>query len=162
MKRILSFILIFLLAIGLIGCNNTEKQDALLQYINVDMVELVEIEEDLLYSYESVTGDNYSSDLETYNEFYDNTILLARELNDAAVTLSFSISDSEILDVHRIYMDYSNKFLSTLSIMISALENQDYTQLAEANEKLNEANNLALDYQQALLDLAEKYDIVWE
>lgn len=159
MKRITSVFLVLILAFSLVACGSNEKQEALLQYLNEDIVELVKIENELIESYSSVTGENYSSDMETYTEFVENTVNLARELNDEAVDLSLNISDDEVLDVHRLYMNYSNKFLSTISIMISALENQDATQIAEANEKLNEANNLVLDYKRELNKLAEKYNI---
>lgn len=159
MKRITSIFLVLFLLLGVGGCGNSEKQEMLLKYINEDTAEMGEIESELLESYGSVTGDNYSSDIETYTEFNNNTITLARELSDEAVDISFSITDDEILEVHRIYMDYSNKFLSAVGIMISAIENQDTAQISEANEKLNEANNLALDYKRELQNLAKKYNI---
>lgn len=159
MKRIVLIIMVLILAIGLGGCANNEKQESLLQYINNDVIEMGEIETKLIESYGSVTGENYINDNEMYEEFTEDTINLARELNDKAVELAFNIEDDEILEVHRLYMDYSNKFLNVIVIMISALENQDSTQIAEANEKLNEANNLALDYKKELNSLAKKYNV---
>lgn len=58
-----------------------DKQDAIIQYINEGTAELKEIENDFLESYSSVTGENYTSDLETYTEFTNNTICLAEKYN---------------------------------------------------------------------------------
>ena len=159
MKKAVSLMLALVVAFSLIGCGDSEKQEALLDYINNDLVEMGNIEGDLLASYESVTGDNYTSDLATYTEFTTNTAKLALELNDMAVEISGDITDEEILETHRIYMNYSNKFMNVINIMISAVENQDMALMTEANEKLNEANNLALDFKRELFKLAEEYDI---
>ena len=43
--------------------------------------------------------------------------------------------------------------------MITALEEQDMDKAMQANEDLNEVNNLALDFQTELLELAEEYDV---
>ncbi len=159
MKRIVLVMVSILFSLSLVGCGNEGKQEELLQYLNNDIVEMVSIETELLESYGSVTGDNYTGDTTTYSEFTTNTYVLARELNDMAVEISKNIKDKEILKVHRLYMDYSNKFLSTIGVMITAIENQDIAQMSEANEKLNEANNLALDYQIELNDLVDKYNV---
>ncbi len=159
MKRLVLIMMVLILTVGMGGCASNEKQESLLQYINDDAVEMGEIETKLLESYRSVTGENYTNDNEMYEVLTEDTIDLARELNDKAVELAFNIEDDEILEVHRLYMDYSNKVLNVIVIMISALENKDSTQIAEANEKLNEANNLALDYQRELDSLAKKYNV---
>ena len=158
MKRVICILLGLLMLLSLMGCGKSEKQADLYKYIEVDMAELAKLEEKMIKSYESVTGENYASDYDTYVELSEITIVLARELNDEVLDLSYEINDDELLEVHRIYMNYCSKFLSALGMIITAIENQDYTQISEANEKLNEANNFALDYRRALDDLAEKYD----
>jgi len=159
MRRILLTILTLVLGVGLSGCGNSEKQEALLQYINNDCVEMAEIENKLLASYESVTGNNYVSDDKTYTEFTTNTIELAKQLNNKAVEVAGNIKDEEVLELHRIYMNYSNKFLSSFNLMIAGRDRQDMSKISEANERLNEANNLALDYKKELYRLAEKYNV---
>lgn len=159
MRKIVTLIISLAMMIGLVGCANTRKQEALREYLDVYVPELAAMEEELLASYESETGSNYTSDYDTYMEFTTYTINLARELNDASVEIASYIMDSEVLEVHRIYMNYSNKFLSAVNIMISALENQDVYELDEANARLNEANNFALDYNIELNKLMEKYKV---
>ena len=160
MKKI-SLVLITLLAvIGLVACiGNSKEQKAIISYINEDNVELAEIEEKLLASYGSVTGDNYVNDEIMYTELTTKTLGLVKDLNAKAVELSDSIRNPEVLEVHKIYMNYSSKFLSTINIMIEALEKQDSSLINEANETLNEANNFALDYRTELYKLADKYNV---
>jgi len=160
MKRTIFTIVGLLLVFNLIGCGNSEKQDALLKYINKDLVEISDIETKFLESYESVTGDNYTNDFDMYVEFSNNTSILARELNSAALEVGMAIDDEEILEVHKIYIDSTSNFMNAVSLFLSALETQDYAQLSLANEKLNKANSLALDFKKELNKLAEKYNIV--
>lgn len=136
-----------------------KKQEALLQYINHDIKDLGKLETEFLESYGSVTGENYVNDMTMYTEFTNNTIELARKLNDEAVELADSITDDELLEVHRLYMNYSNKCLNAVTLFTSALENQDYALVVEANEVLNEANNCIIDYRKELKKLANEYHV---
>lgn len=136
-----------------------KKQEILLEYINNDIEDLVELETELLESYESVTGSNYENDAITYNELSNTTIYLARELNDEAVDIAVSITDDELVEVHKLYVNCSNKYLNAITLILSALENQDYELAAEANELLNEGNNYGIDFRKELRKLADKYHV---
>lgn len=151
--------LVLAVLFGLIGCSGSKKQKEILKYINDDAQVLGRIEDRLLSSYGSVTGTNYTNDAVTYEEFTENTKWLAKELCDKATEIAGEIMDEEIIAVHRIYMNFSSKMRSVIDLMIRALENQDAVLITEANEMLNEANNLAIDFKIALKKLADKYDI---
>lgn len=162
MKRIFLYLLCTILMFSMFGCTNSKKQDALLKYINEDLVELSDMETDFLESYGSVTGDNYTSDYDMYVEFSNNTTILGRKLNEAAVKLAQNIDDEEILEVHKIYINSTSDYMNAVSLTLAAIETQDYAQVSSANEKLNNANNLALDFKKELNKLAEKYNVVIE
>lgn len=159
MKRITAIILALILALGIAGCTNTKKQDALLEYINEDLAELGEMETKAIASYESVTGENYTSDLETYTEVSENTIILVRQLNEEAVDVAGRIDDEEILACHKLYMNGCSKFLAALGVLLMSLETGDYAQLSAGNELLNESNNYMLDFRTELQRLAKKYNV---
>lgn len=136
-----------------------DAQQALLDYINVDMVRLAEIEGKMIASYSSVSGNNYVDDATMYNEINDNTIPLCHELNDAV--LEIVPTDREISNVHGIYRKYVTKYLNAMATIKSALENQDSGQVVAANDLISEANDLAIEFQQELLALAEERDVVF-
>ncbi len=136
---------------------STRKE--LLKYINQDIKELSSVEKKLLKSYTNVTGSNYVNDETTYKEFVNSTLPLAGKLNELSIQTVNNITDKEILEVHKIYINYTSKYLAAVNMVTLALENQNTSQVLEANEILNEANNLAIDYRKALYELAEKYNI---
>ena len=162
MKKITVFILSLLLLFNLVGCGNRQKQEALLNYINVDLAELSEMETAFTESYGSVTGDNYTNDYVLYEELTNITSTLARKLNDKAVELVETIEDEEILEVHKKYMKFASNNLNAINLILSAVENQDYSQVSLANEKLNEATTIGIDFRKELNSLAEKYNVVIE
>ena len=72
---------------------------------------------------------------------------------------SIEIETSEVKKVHEIYLDAINKNNQAFTLMLSALENQDYTVMTQANEKLDEARKLLRDYESALGTLAKEHDV---
>ena len=160
MKRIFNVIIILVMMFCLSGCSDSDKRDAVLEYINNDCVDMQKIENELLASYDSVSGANYENDEKMYRELTTNTIELARELNEKAVKIGDDIHDVEVQEVHRIYMNYSSKLLSTIGLMVLAIENQDVILMSQVNEKLNDANNLALDFRREISELAAKYNVL--
>lgn len=136
-----------------------DAQQALLDYINIDMVELAEIEDRMIASYGSVSGENYVDDDTMYNEICDNTIPLCQKLNNAAMNIS--PTDREISDVHKIYRRYVTKYLNAFAMITSAIESQDASQVVEANDLLTEASELATEFQQELYALADERDVVF-
>lgn len=159
MKRILTIFFSLILLSGLAGCVSKEKQNELLQYINTDVKEMGELETQFLESYKSVTGDKYINDKIMYQEFTTNTLILARKLNDKSVEVGGKLTNEEILSVHKLYMNCCTKYLNVVSMIISALEDQDASQMRTANNILNEANSLAIDYKSQLNTLAQKYNV---
>lgn len=162
MKKLLAVLMCAALLLAVAGCGNSEKQDALVNYINVDLAEISELETAFLESYGSVTGDNYTDDETMYTELSENTVVLARQLSDAATNLASTITDPQLLEVHKLYMESSSNYLNAITLMLAALENQDMAQVTEANEKISAANTLGLDFQTKLNALAEEYGVVLE
>ncbi len=162
MKKLLVSFLAIVLTLSFAGCADTAKQDAIIDYVNNDVAALGVAEEAFLNSYASVTGDNYTDDETMYVELTENTIILARELSNLATDIAGEITDTEILEVHKIYMNASNKYLTAMGEIISALEAQDYEKISVANETLGEANNLMIDFAPALKTLAEANGVIIE
>lgn len=140
--------------------DSDKKQDALLDYINRDLVKIAEIEEEMLDSYNGITGVNYTDDLTMYNELVEVTLPLCQELSEAVQDVS--PDDTEIARVHNIYRKYVTKYLNAFAMMISALETQDVSKVVDSNDLLTEGADLALDFQEALQKLADERDVVFE
>ena len=159
MKKIFNFVLVLVLIFNIVSCGNSIKSEALLKYINEDLAVLSEMETKFLESYESVTGNNYINDYIMYEEFSRNTMVLSRDLNNKAIEIIKNIDDEEISELHRIYINLTSNYMNVVSLTLAALETQDFTNISLANEKLNNANNLALDFKEKLNVLAEKYNV---
>jgi outer membrane murein-binding lipoprotein Lpp len=159
MKRIFSILAVCVLMFSLTGCFHTEEQDALLKYINEDMKDLNILETDMLASYQSVTGENATTDQAFYNELTTKTIVLAKDLSDKANKLTENITDEKILEVHKIYITYANTVVSAFTLYAEGAKNVDTNIITQGNAKMSEAAGYVADYKAKLNELGNEYDV---
>ena len=132
-----------------------DVQDDLLDYINNDIVEIAELETEVNELYEEARSS--SNDYILYQSLMDNIIPKSKKLIEKAEAVE--IETDEVREVHELYLDAINKQDQAFTLMLSALENQDYAIVTQANEKLDEARKLMRDYQSALKKLAKEHDV---
>ena len=152
---------IFIVMILFTFRNNKTSQE-LLDYINSDMIRLGQIETEMINSYNSVAGVNYTDDLASYDEIKNVTLPAARKLTSEANTVYNRLSSKEIKEVHLIYLDICNEYCEAFDGILEGLEKQDVTTVRKAVEKIEQINALATDYQNAIKQLAEKYGLEWQ
>jgi Ser/Thr protein kinase RdoA (MazF antagonist) len=127
----------------------------LTDYINNDTNEMVELDAEVIELYEK--AQNSANDYTMYEILMNEVIPKSKKLIEEAE--SIEIETSEVKKVHEIYLDAINKNNQAFTLMLSALENQDYTVMTQANEKLDEARKLLRDYESALETLAKEHDV---
>ncbi len=130
-------------------------QDDLLDYLNNDRTEMVELDAEVAELYEK--AQNSANDYTMYEILIDEVIPKSKELIKEAE--SIDMKTEEVKDVHERYLDAINKQNQALTLLLSALENQDYTALTQANEKLDESRKLMRNYESALTELAKEHDV---
>ena len=127
------------------------KRAALEAYIR-EIDEVQKLANETMDSYASVSGENYTSDAAIYAEITERTLPLCQQTNERAAAVI--PGDSEISEVHAIYLDNSAKYLEALNMLVSAADNQDAGQVEEANARFTETVNLSGNFNQALQRLA--------
>jgi len=162
MKKLLSIGMLCVMLLSLVGCVDKEAQEAVCEYINTTSVSLKEQEQNMLASYSSVIGMNYTDDNTLCMELVTNTIPMATSLKSSAEAISETITVEELAEVHNLYVSYVSEFLDALNLLITAVDEQDKTISAQANEKLNNANVMASEFRTGLQSLAEEYEITSE
>lgn len=161
MKNKLFFVVLSIsLSLFLISCGSTEKQDALLKYLNEDLQAAEEYENIVVTTYDSLTGDNYTDDYTLYSQL--KTTILPNSLKLIDSVESIECNFDELRNVHELYLNALNKQYQAFTIMLSALENQDYSQVAEANELLSQARKGVRDYTSELKTLCENNNVSLE
>ncbi len=137
-----------------------EIQNAIIDYVNVDITSLLFLETSMLESYESVSGTNYTDDFTMYEEIKDVTLEYARELEKKASNLSYSIP--ELQKVHDVYLEYIAAYIEAFELVVEAIEDQDSDTISKANNKLSAGTTKATEYQTELSKLMDAYEIVIE
>lgn len=159
MKKILSIVMLCAMLLGLAGCVDKEAQEAVQNYIDTASTTLGTMEQQMLISYTSVIGENYTDDSTMCLEFVTNTIPMGTNLQTTAEGVTETITNEEVLKVHNIYLKYVSEFVGALRMLLTAVDEKDQTIAAEANEMLNNANTYSVEFRTTIQELKEKYNI---
>ena len=159
MKKFFSIITLCTMLLGMAGCVDKEAQEAVMSYVDTASMTFGTMEKQMLESYTSVIGDNYTDDATMCMEFVTNTIPLATNLQATAEGITETITNEEVLEVHNIYLSYVSEFVGALRMLLTAVDEQDQAIAAEANAMLNNANTYTVEFRTALQELKEKYSL---
>lgn len=152
--------LILALVFGIIflsGCGSDPIQEDLINYSNVGLVSVAEIESKVVDGYDSVSGDNYTDDITVYNKLIDEVIPNSLKLIDKAEAIEIKTED--VRAVHELYVAAVNTQNSAFTTIVAAIEAQDYDKISAANDKLSEARKGMRDYQAKLKELADEHGV---
>ncbi len=159
MKRLTSILLTLLLITSLAGCSGDETVKELSLYIQYDIVELSEIENDLTEAYNGITKSNNINMSDAYQELVTTATNLAVKLNDKAVMISYSIKSPELTKTHNIYVEYTKLLLDATDLIASGLATNNINLIDEGIEKATKAAELGDEFRKSLIDLGNKYNI---
>jgi len=152
-----NLLLLFISLITFSSCKN-EVQEDLKNYINVELPKFINHESEIINAYGSVTGDNYQSDEIAYEKL--NEIIPAYQSFIAELeSISKNLKTKEVKDLHEKCIKSHQLQFSGMSLMVSALENQDMKTITEANEKLNDGRKLIREFETELAKLAKENNI---
>lgn len=155
MKRILPALLFLLV----MACGNSVQQD-LINYINVEMDKVADLESTAIEAYASVSGENYQSDslmyavisetvVPNYQEFYNNLSNIKPATDEVAV-------------LHKEYVRAAADQLNAFQLILEAIEKQDAEIINRANEELDEARALLKLWRMDLDSACAKHNVVFE
>lgn len=159
MKKIGLSISTFMVFLFIISCSNP-VQEELLNYINNELPKISELENKVVTDYASVTGDNYKDDYTTYTTIKDNIIPTYKKYIEDLEKISKLLKTTEVRNLHESCIEASNTTYSGLVLLLSALENRDYSQISQANEKIDKGRKLIREWETELQILCKKNNVV--
>lgn len=151
------FILGFLF-LGFSSCSN-QVSDDLLDYINKQLPKVADNESKAVESYESVSGENYTDDESMYYEIRDEVVPVYRKFIDQLELISEELETEEVQKVHEKYIEAANVQYAAFMLILSALDHQDYNEMAEANEKLDKGRKLMREYKSDLKKICKENNV---
>ncbi len=156
-RRMAYLVTISLAMLFLVGCVQDPVQEDLLNYLNNEIAPLAETETQIIDSYDSVVGENYTSDEELYRVLSEDVMPKYRDFS--AKLEEIQPQTQEVREVHELYITAVNKQYNAIVQMIAALENQDMNLIVEANEKLSEGRSDIRSFNNSLETLAAEHDV---
>ncbi len=142
-------------ALAFFGSGGGTVQDDLIDYINQDMLDIAPLDEEVHELYEKArTSEN---DYTFYLLLDEQVLPRAKKLTEDAEAIS--PKTKEVRALHEIYIDAVNTQFQAMTLIMAALESQDYVMVTNANEKLDESRKLYREYQTELEKLMDKHDV---
>lgn len=160
-KRILSICLVFVVALGITGCVDSEKQDRLLQFMNEDLAEERKLELEANNLYTQVLEDDSQHDDELY-EALVNTIIPNYEKIVAGASDIDLGEFTEFSKLKSLIIQYWSKKKEAFSVLATAAEQHDESITQEANTIFEEADTIYDKYDKELNQLGKEYDVTFD
>jgi hypothetical protein len=136
---------------------NDDVRDEFIRYMKNGVIPLADDELEIINLYSNHTGENFTSDEDLYNVLLDEVIPRYTEFEKSMNAL-FPKTDT-IRKLHQSYLDAISIQHNAFTTMLSALENQDMSQITDANNKLSEARKLIRDWNYQAEDIKKEYSI---
>ena len=133
-------------------------EEDLTEYINEDLKEVKVLHNTLDELYEAARESD--SDYEFYEMLDEVVIPKSRELIDKAEAVE--VETEEVRLLHEKYLSALNTQDQAFTLILAAIENDDYATLTQANEKLDEARRLYREYKAELEALMDEHGLEWE
>ena len=124
LKKILVMCMTLVVMVGVTGCVDSDKQERLIQFINVDLSEAKELETEANELYTNNVGDNYESDEALYNALKDTIVPNYEKMVKDVSAIDLG-EYTEFNELKSLIIQYWSKKLEAFNKMIDALEAQD-------------------------------------
>jgi hypothetical protein len=125
-------------------------QSDLLTYINDCMPAIVDYENAAVTSYSSVSGENYTSDLDLYKALTDVVIPNYRKLAEGLEGFSVKLKTDEVRKLNETYIEAVKTNMSAFVLLENLLDTQDASKAGDFNERLEKGQMLIGEWQAEL------------
>jgi len=143
-----------------VGEKESAVSDELLDYVNKQLPVVGEKESEAVDIYGSVTGNNFTDDETMYNTLLNDVIPVYSDFITQLESISATLETEEVQKVHEKYIEAANIQKNGFVLALSALEKQDFTLMAQANEKLSKGRKLIRNFQSDLKKLCKENNVV--
>lgn len=137
-----------------------EQQEAILQFINVDVARVSSYEMEAFDSLARVSGENYTDDETMYLELVENTIPAYEKA--LAEAKNIEVQGKELEAMKKRLLEATGTFYEALLLQKQALEQQSKELMNQSNQKLDEYFQLVDAYHLELELLSKEYEVKYE
>lgn len=160
-KRILSICLVFVVALGITGCVDSEKQDRLIRFMNEDLAEEKKLETQANNLYTQVLEDDSQHDEELYEALVNTIIPNYEKMIIGASDIELG-EFMEFSELKFLLVQYWSKKKEAFSVMATSAQQHDEAMAQEANTIFEEADAIYDKYRKEITRLGEEYEVTFE
>lgn len=158
-QNVLAVVISIFMITLLVGCGKANEpiKDDIIDYVNIQLPKVSGIESKVDKEYASVTGTNYKDDTTTCKMLTDNVIPDSLKL--ASIAKAITPKTDEVRGVHKLYLSAINEQNSSFTLLKSAIESQDMSEVSAATDNLATAKTDLSNYEAKVKDLETKYNV---
>lgn len=157
-NRIPKIFILGFLFLGFTSCSN-QVSDELSYYINKQLTKVAEKESEAIDLFDSVTGNNFTDDETMYFTLQNDVIPVYSDFITQLESISAELETEEVQKVHEKYIEGANIQNNGFVLVLSALESNDRTLMAQANEKLAKGRKLIRNFKSDLKKLCKENNV---
>ena len=155
MKKITSFVLVFVFALSTLTACTTDKQDAIVKYANEDCAKYQAKLNEISSKMSNISTAKSAEELKS---MVQNDVLPGcKEI--LTMVKSITSDDADVKACHQKVVDGMQKMVDGYTAMATALENNDNDAVTAANTTIQEGAKLLADYTTAYQKLCKDNDI---
>lgn len=141
----------------LFGCGGDPVQKDLINYVNVELPKVAQLESEAITAYRAVEGDNYTSDSLVYATLTETVIPKYEAFS--SVLESIKPATTDIMAMHEEYIKAAGEQMEAFKLITIAIKNQDATVITKANEDLKKAQGVLTQWRADLTEQCKKHKV---
>jgi len=157
-KSLLVRFLLWGLCFFLVGCATDKVAQDLVDYVNLGVLNIAELEKQSLERYASVTGKNYTTDERVYEALKVNVIPQYKHFLDSLRQIR--PKTEEVNKLHGVYVRGAEYLYRGFKSKMLGLEKKDAYVIRAANEKIEKGRVENEKWRNMLIDLNKKHGVV--
>jgi hypothetical protein len=133
-------------------------QDDLLNYINVELPKVADLESEAIDAYSSVSGDNYTSDAVMDKKIRE--VVLPKYKLFTSKLKAIKPKTKQLKEVHAEYVEAAKDQLEAFNFIVDAIKKQDKEEIERANKDLRAAATLISNWKTDVLQLCKDHNVI--
>jgi len=135
-------------------------QKDLLNYINIELPKVADLESEAVDAYSSVSGENYISDAIMSEKM--TSVVVPKYEAFAKKLKAIKPKTSEVKKIHAEYVEASKDQMEAFNLIVHAIKKQDVNEIKKANADLDAARKLIDSWRTDLNEMCKKHNVILE
>ncbi len=158
MTKIKLMLSLLIVTFFLSQCSTDPVQKDLLNYVNVELPKLSALETESIDAYNSVIGDNYTTDSVVYAKL--KNVVIPKYTDFTTKLQAVAPATEELKAIHLEYVEAAKDQLEGFNYIVDAIDKQNASEITKANDDIKRAKEFIDQWKKDLNEDCKKHNVV--